>query len=40
MGFSIVLLYTMKVHLESVNKKLDEQDKVNGVTNKTFRYLS
>ena len=39
-GFSVVLLYIMKLHLESLNKRLDEHDKANGVTEKKFRYLS
>ena len=39
-GFSIVLLAIMKVHLESVNKKMDKEMVETGSKEKGFRYLS
>lgn len=39
-GFSIVLLAIMKVHLESLNRKMDEQQEADKEKEKGFRYLS
>ena len=39
-GFSIILLAIMKVHLESLNKKMDKEMVQSGSKEKGFRYLS
>ncbi|KIP07693.1 hypothetical protein PHLGIDRAFT_127467 [Phlebiopsis gigantea 11061_1 CR5-6] len=39
-GFSIVLLAIMKIHLESLNRKMDEQQEADKEKEKGFRYLS
>lgn len=38
-GLSIVMLWVYRMHLISVNKKLDKEEEVKGVTKKGFRYM-
>ncbi|KAI0347085.1 MFS general substrate transporter [Trametopsis cervina] len=39
-GFSIALLYYMKLDLEALNRKLDREEEERGITQKGFRYLT
>jgi hypothetical protein len=39
-GFSLLMLYFMKLHLEGLNRKLDVEEEKRGVKHKGFRYLS
>ncbi|KAI0082459.1 MFS general substrate transporter [Panus rudis PR-1116 ss-1] len=39
-GCGIVMCYVMKLHLESVNRRLDREEEARGVTEKGFRYLT
>ena len=38
-GCGIAMCYVMKLHLESVNRKLDEEEQIKGLK-KGYRYLT